>query len=330
MSKIEVIQLDAGHGLPTPGRRTMKEFHTTVWQEWELNNRIAVKTENLLKDYDVEVIRLDDRTGKRDIPLRERTNKANKYNNAYLLSIHHNAGIKGGKGGGITTFIANNAQAKSKQLQKPFYDILIKNGALKGNRSKPNSAAAFWMLRNQKHPSILIEYGFMDSSTDVPAIVTEAYADKMAKGNVEFFEKHLGIKKISGAKPTPKPQPKPVKPKPTTKKYTSIVNYLKDNKQDSSFANRAKLAKEHGVKNYKGTAAQNIELLNILQGTKTRTGTIKPRQGANVRAGAGTGFRKAMNVLRYGTRVNILKEVNGWYEIEYQGKKGYVRKDLIQ
>lgn len=191
------IVIDAGHGKNTPGRRTMKKFNNRVWTEWELNNRIAVKTENLLKDYDVEVVRLDDRTGKRDIPLRERTNKANKYNNAYLLSIHHNAGINGGKGGGLTTFIANNAQGKSKQLQKPFYDTLIKNGALKGNRVNPNSEAAFWILRNQKHPSILVEYGFMDSATDVPIIVTEAYADKMARGNVEFLVKEFNLKRLN-------------------------------------------------------------------------------------------------------------------------------------
>lgn len=75
---------------------------------------------------------------------------------------------------------------------------------------------------------------------------------------------------------------------------------------------------------------RRLNLGTFLQDTKTHVGTIKPRQGANVRVGAGTGFRKAMNALRYGTRVNVLKEVNGWYEIEYQGKKGYVRKDLIQ
>lgn len=50
----------------------------------------------------------------------------------------------------------------------------------------------------------------------------------------------------------------------------SIVNYLnlKGNEHlgGSSFANRKKLAEQHGIKNYRGTAAQNTRLLNILRG----------------------------------------------------------------
>ena len=55
----------------------------------------------------------------------------------------------------------------------------------------------------------------------------------------------------------------------TTKKYTSIVDYLNANKIDSSFNNRKKLASANGIKNYTGTAAQNIKLLDILQSGKT-------------------------------------------------------------
>lgn len=65
----------------------------------------------------------------------------------------------------------------------------------------------------------------------------------------------------SGSVPnTPKPVPK------GDQKTTSIVNYLKSINQDSTFANRAKLAQQHGVKNYSGTAAQNTTLLKKLRG----------------------------------------------------------------
>ncbi len=46
----------------------------------------------------------------------------------------------------------------------------------------------------------------------------------------------------------------------------SIVNYLKSINVDSSYNNRAKLAKKHGIKNYKGTASQNTQLLRKLRG----------------------------------------------------------------
>lgn len=49
----------------------------------------------------------------------------------------------------------------------------------------------------------------------------------------------------------------------------SIVDYLKSIGVDSSYSNRKKLAKENGISNYKGTAEQNLKLLEILRGKKT-------------------------------------------------------------
>lgn len=45
---------------------------------------------------------------------------------------------------------------------------------------------------------------------------------------------------------------------------TSIVDYLKSVGQDSSYSNRTKLATQHGIQNYQGTAQQNTQLLRIL------------------------------------------------------------------
>jgi GH25 family lysozyme M1 (1,4-beta-N-acetylmuramidase) len=45
----------------------------------------------------------------------------------------------------------------------------------------------------------------------------------------------------------------------------SLVDYMKSKKMDTSFANRAKLAKQYGITNYTGTAAQNLALLAKLQ-----------------------------------------------------------------
>lgn len=46
----------------------------------------------------------------------------------------------------------------------------------------------------------------------------------------------------------------------------SIIDYLKSIGQDSSFANRKKLADQYGISNYSGTAAQNTQLLNLMRG----------------------------------------------------------------
>lgn len=46
----------------------------------------------------------------------------------------------------------------------------------------------------------------------------------------------------------------------------SLVDYLKSIGTDSSFANREKLAKANGIKNYDGSADQNVKLLKALRG----------------------------------------------------------------
>lgn len=55
----------------------------------------------------------------------------------------------------------------------------------------------------------------------------------------------------------------------------SIVDYLNSIGVDSSFTNRKKLAEKHGIKNYKGTAAQNLQLLRILRDGAKPVGNVK-------------------------------------------------------
>lgn len=47
---------------------------------------------------------------------------------------------------------------------------------------------------------------------------------------------------------------------------TSIVDYLKSTGKSSSLASRKQLASKHGIKNYTGTAAQNVALLKKVKG----------------------------------------------------------------
>ena len=56
---------------------------------------------------------------------------------------------------------------------------------------------------------------------------------------------------------------------------TSIVDTLKKNNVDSSFENRKKIAKANGIKNYTGTASQNIKLNNLANSGKLKNTTNK-------------------------------------------------------
>ena len=56
------IALDAGHGLYTPGKRTPDDE-----REWSFNNKVLLACKEELEKYKgVDILRLDDPTGKND------------------------------------------------------------------------------------------------------------------------------------------------------------------------------------------------------------------------------------------------------------------------
>ena len=202
------IALSAGHGKNTPGKRCMKKLDPKQTREWVLNDRIADKIEKKLKNYTgYQLLRLDDTTGKKDISLSARTNAANNFGADIYLALHHNAGIAGGKGGGIVAIVYNKTtNAESIAWQKELYKELIAATGLKGNRATPLAKQNLHEVRESKMAAVLLELGFMDSATDVPIILTEKYADQCATAIVKVIVKRGKLKKKVVE------QPKPVEP----------------------------------------------------------------------------------------------------------------------
>lgn len=189
------LALNAGHGINTKGKRCMAALDKNQTREWWLNARICERIEQKLKNYkDYEVIRLDDPTGVKDIALKKRTTTANNFGATFYLSIHHNAGIKGGKGGGIVTYVHSSPSKESVEWQEALYEALIDHTALKGNRADGTCRANFHECRESKMPCVLLECGFMDSSTDVPIILTDNFAEAVATACVEVIVKRAKLK----------------------------------------------------------------------------------------------------------------------------------------
>jgi N-acetylmuramoyl-L-alanine amidase len=190
------LALNAGHALTTSGKEFLASLDTKVTKEWWVNNRLCNYIAQELQGYDVEILRTDDTTGKLDIPLIERTNRANTWGSNLLLDIHHNAGAKGTSAGGITIHIHTYAKEPIVSYQKKLYDLLIKHTGLKGNRASPIVRDNFHMLRETlNRQAITIEHGFMDSSTDVPIILSDDFARKAAKAHAEFLITTFGLKR---------------------------------------------------------------------------------------------------------------------------------------
>lgn len=155
------IAYDAGHGINTPGKRTPDGE-----REWTFNNHVVLGFQaELLRYKDVELLRTDDSTGKTDIPLKTRTDKANNWKADYYISFHHNANTsKWGTWTGVETFVYLGNQPKSRALAEAIHPALVKGYGL---RDRGIKQANLHIVRETKMPAILLEGGFMDSTIDI-------------------------------------------------------------------------------------------------------------------------------------------------------------------
>lgn len=190
-----LISIDAGHGLKTAGKRCKKSIDPLETREWILNNRIACKLEDLLKEYDCNILRVDDPTGGKDFSLFKRVKKANRENADIYISIHHNAGINGRIGGGTVVYFCSKKPERKEQAKK-LYEMIIHRTRLKGNRSEKVIYKRFYVIRRTKMPAFLIENGFMDSITDTPIILTQEHANQTALGILDFLVEEFSLKKV--------------------------------------------------------------------------------------------------------------------------------------
>lgn len=257
----KIIAIDAGHGLKTSGKRvTLAGYPDT--REWWLNDRIADRLEKMLADYNCKVVRVDDTTGAKDISLSARVKTANNANADMYISIHHNAGINGRSGGGTVVYYYSSKSERMTQAVK-LYQSIVGKTKLMGNRSKSVIYNGFYVIKHTKMPAFLIENGFMDSTTDVPIILTEAHANKTAQGIFEFLVAQLCLsKKNATTKPTTT-QNSMYYPAYTGQK-TTLSNALASLGINNTYTFRKTIAKVNNIAGYCGTAAQNTQMYNLL------------------------------------------------------------------
>ena len=179
------IVIDAGHGKNTAGKRTLKSLDRNETREWVLNARVADALEVYLKSAGHVTLRVDDVDGSTDVSLAERVNKANGWNADYYVSVHHNAGIGGGTGGGTIVFVYPGTSGETTRAQEAIYKYAIARAGLKGNRYDGTATADFYVLRETTMPASLVECGFMDSTTDIKFILDPEWSKKMALGIAE-------------------------------------------------------------------------------------------------------------------------------------------------
>lgn len=189
------LALDAGHGINTYGKRCLRKLDAKETREWVLNDRICDYIAERAKAYTgFETYRVDDTTGKTDVPLKTRCAKANAEGADLYYSAHHNAGVNGGSGGGVTAYSCPNSTT-GRKWRDLLYAAVVEGGDLKGNRFTPKGEVGYYVLKHTKMPAVLVEHGFMDSSTDVPVILSEDYAKKVGYAVADAIAKEAGLTK---------------------------------------------------------------------------------------------------------------------------------------
>lgn len=154
MSKIVI---DAGHGRNTAGKRCLKSLDPNETREWELNARVAKALETYLFGAGHTIMRVDDISGNVDVPLATRVSMANQWNADYYVSIHHNAGINGGTGGGTVVYVYPEVPEDTIKTQEAIYKHAVARAGLKGNRSDGTPTANFYVPKGTLMPASLVK-----------------------------------------------------------------------------------------------------------------------------------------------------------------------------
>ena len=244
------IAIDAGHGINTAGKRTPGGE-----REWTFNNKVVLALIDRLNRYEgAEITRLDDPTGRRDVLLRDRTNKANKFNADILISVHHNANTgRWGTWTGTETYHYPNSTNGNK-LAQAIHPSVVKAYGL---RDRGIKSANFHMLRESRMPAILIEGGFMDSEIDIKKLRNDNVLGKAGRNTADALAEYFNLKE---------------KPKETTDESTYTV---KKGDTLSAIAKRFsttvdKLVKDNNIK--------DANLINVGQKLNVSGSKSTPKQ----------------------------------------------------
>ena len=179
----------AGHGYNTSGKRSPDGE-----REWTFNDIVARSFANELAKYEgVTTRRFDDPTGQRDIPLQERTDNANRWGAQYYISFHHNATVGSwGSHTGVETFVyIGNKNSASGQLASAIHPALVKGYGLKDRGIKE---ANLHIVRETNMPAILIEGGFMDSTTDIRKLRDKSVLENVGRLIAQALATYLKLK----------------------------------------------------------------------------------------------------------------------------------------
>ncbi|TDL32556.1 N-acetylmuramoyl-L-alanine amidase [Jeotgalibacillus sp. S-D1] len=194
-----LIAIDAGHGYETAGKRSPDGM-----REYAFNRAAAKECILHLEKASIQTIQLHDDA--LDVPLAQRTNRANQAGAHYYISIHANAFGNGSwnAASGIETYIHSVKGEKALKLAQIIHSSLIKKT---GSKDRGVKKQDFHVLRETNMPAVLIECGFMTNKEEKALLASPAFRAKCGKIIAEAIIAFLDAGQPSHKKSLPKEQP---------------------------------------------------------------------------------------------------------------------------
>lgn len=174
------IILDAGHGGNDPGAFSLrgekeKDFTLTT-------THIVAET---LRSAGATVVLT--RSGDTYLSLRDRVSTSEIYNADAFLSIHYNAHTSGMANGASTHYSSNQAKHLAESIQAELNKEISMN-----NRGVRHDA--FYVLRENRNLSVLVELGFLSNDYDLSQISSAHHSNDVAraieKGLINYFNSY--------------------------------------------------------------------------------------------------------------------------------------------
>lgn len=186
--------LSPGHGKNTAGKRDPDG----ILREWEFNRRLLNRIIELGSDLPIIVLDSEEN----DVPLSQRTIKANKYGkNCLYISIHGNAAGNGSKwmnarGWAIYTSKGYTksdpiAQVFIEEAEKLLPDVGCKVRKYSQKVYEQDWEENFYVLNHTIMPAVLTENLFYDNKADNKVMMSEEGIDVLAKIHVEAMRRVL-------------------------------------------------------------------------------------------------------------------------------------------
>ena len=212
MSKY-LVAIDAGHGMCTPGKRSVKlssDLYVNgvlvrkkgeIIKENEWNRAISEYLAKALTRCRIGYMYTADMTGKTDVPLATRSYRANKAGADILISNHYNAAgtatVWQTKVKGLLVLRTKNCSSKSITLGKLAVKHLAADIDYEYNyglmRDVDMSGFTLAILRQTNMPAILIEYGFMDYEKEAKLMLNPSHQEKCAEAVCKAICEYFGV-----------------------------------------------------------------------------------------------------------------------------------------